>query len=420
MRFLLRFYAPVFTFYLLAGFIFQDTAFAKYKGWGTMGGQKKDTTKEGGTFTRKKRKAALSDVSWDRETEGQIRIFCNPKARLFIDSEAQRDPKGKIRASHKFAVALKAGKRKIRMDAEGFQPVSCKFIDDQKKPHQLPFNKSGEVTVNIVAGAAHSINFTLAKAISVKDAMVFIKGGEFVMGLSAKPKKKGGKSDLDFIVERIGGEKRFHRNEVPRHKVNVGAFQIDTYEVTNAQYRKFIQEAKRPLPDDWENETYPSGKGGHPVTYVTWDDADSYCKWAGKRLPTEAEWEMAARWDTDRKRPIAYFYPWGDSFKRGKANTDSGGPGKVMPVGSYEDGKSPYGAYDMTGNVKEWTADWYKDYAGNPFKDEFSDGTEVKVARGGSWRDKKYDVLGSCRFKYSLTHADDDLGFRCAKNSDKK
>lgn len=422
MRFLLRFYAPVLILYLLAGFIFQDTALAKYKGWGTMGGQKKDTSLDADPgFKRKKRKAKLADVVWDRETEGQLRIFCNPKARLFIDSEAQRDPRGKIRASDKFVVAIEAGKHKIQMDAEGLKLISCTFVDQQKNKHKLTGDASGTVTVNIVAGAAQSINFTLAKPVSVKDSMVFVKGGEFVMGLSAKSKKKGGKSDLQYIIERIGGEKRFHRNEVPRHKVDVGSFQIDTYEVTNAKYQKFIQATGGDiLPDDWESDTYPPGEGNNPVTFVTWKDADSYCKWVGKRLPTEAEWEKACRWETDRKKPIAYFFPWGDSFRRGKANTDSGGPNQVMPIGSYEDGKSPYGAYDMCGNVKEWTSSSYKDYQGNPFKDVFTDVGEVKVARGGSWRDKKYDVLGSCRFKYSLSHADDDLGFRCAKDSDKK
>jgi formylglycine-generating enzyme required for sulfatase activity len=412
---LLKLSVPVCFLYLLAEFIFPNTAYSKYKGWGAIGKQKEDTS-----VKKKKREAKLADVAWDRETQGQLRIFCNPKARLFVDGEIQRDPRGKIRASEKFVVALKAGKRKIRMDAEGLKLVTCFFIDHEKKKHTLSGDASGEVTVEIIAGEAHSINFTLARAQQVKSTMVFVLAGEFVMGLSAEPGKKGGKSDLEYIVERIGGKKSFHKNEVPRHKVDVKAFHLDTYEVTNNQYQKFIQETRRPVPDDWEDNSYPPGKDNHPVIFVTWDDADAYCKWAGKRLPTEEEWEKAARWETNRKKPIAYFFPWGDSFRRGKANTASGGPKKVMPVGSYEDGKSPYGAYDMCGNVKEWTASWYKDYPGNQFKDAFSDGTKVKVARGGSWRNKKYDVLGSCRFKYSLTHADDDLGFRCAKDPEEK
>lgn len=412
---LLKLSAPVFFLYLLAEFVSPNTAYTKYKGWGSIGQQKEDSSVE-----KKKRKAKLADVVWDKETQGQLRIFCNPKARLFIDGEIQRDPRGKIRASEKFVVALKAGEHKVRMDAEGLKLVSCRFIDQEKTKHKLSADASGAVTVEIAAGAAHSINFILARAQKVKSTMALVPGGEFVMGLSAESKKKGGKSDLDYIVERIGGDKRFHRNEVPRHKVDVKAFYIDTYEVTKDQYQKFIQETGRPAPDDWEDGSYPPGTGNHPVIFVTWEDADAYCKWAGKRLPTEEEWEKTARWETDRKKPIAYFFPWGDSFRRGKANTASGGPRKVMPVGSYEDGKSPYGVYDMCGNVKEWTASWYKDYPGNPFKDVFTTGEKVKVARGGSWRSKKYDTLGSCRFKYSLTHADDDLGFRCAKDAEEK
>lgn len=400
---------------LLMSFLFSKPTFAQWNKGGSYKWGKKKADK---VVKYKKREAKLADVSWDRKTQGQLRIFVNPKARLFLDGEIQRDPKGKIRASAKFAVALEAGKRSILMDMEGLKTVTCVFVDSDKKKHTIPIGEDGGVILDIVAGKAHSVNFTLAKLHHTKGAMVLVPVGDFVMGLSAKSKKK---SDLEYIVERIGGDKNFHNNEVPRHKVFVEAFKIDQYEVSNVEYQKFAQETGRSvLPDDWENNSYPPGQGDHPVTYVTWEDADAFCKWAGKRLPTEEEWEKAARWETDRKKPIAYFFPWGDSFRRGKANTASGGPGKTMPIGSYEDGKSPYGAYDMAGNVKEWTSNWYKDYPGNPLKDEFSDGEQVKVARGGSWRDKKYDVLGSCRLKYSLTHADDDLGFRCARDVDKK
>jgi formylglycine-generating enzyme required for sulfatase activity len=291
--------------------------------WNPKGGGMSGMMKGMGKESNKKREANLADVLWDRETQGQLRIFCNPKARLFVNDEAQRDPKGKIRASEKFVVALKAGQHKIRMDAEGLQPVTCRFIDQNKQSQRLPFDKDGNVVVTIEAGAAHSINFTLAKMTHVKSKMVHVPAGEFVMGLSAESKKPGGKSDLDYIVERIGGEKRFHKNEVPRHKVFVDDFMIDAYEVTNSEYKKFVQETGRAVPDDWEENggDIPPGKANYPVVFVTWEDADSYCKWAGKRLPTEDEWEKAARWETNRKRPISYFYPWGDSFRRGKVNS---------------------------------------------------------------------------------------------------
>ncbi len=202
----------------------------------------------------------------------------------------------------------------------------------------------------------------------------------------------------------------------------MAAFYIDKYEVSNAQYKKFVDAAGREiLPDDWENGTYPSGEDYFPVVYVTWYDANDYCKWAGKRLPTEKEWEKAARWSPTKTVAKgggdSSLFPWGNRFHRNNVNTKNGGPGRTTITGRYEKGKSGYGLYDMSGNVKEWTADWYQDYPGSKYKDEFAAAGEVKATRGGSFLENPYECLATCRYKYSPGTAYDDLGFRCAKDA---
>ncbi len=344
-------------------------------GMGSFGAKKK-TKKE-------KKSAKLQDILWDRKTEAQVRIFCSPAAQLYIDGELQRDPNKKKRFSEKYVAAIKVGTHKIKLARDDYQA------------------EEREITVE--AGKPYSMNFTLMKAGQKIGGMVLVPAGEFIMGLS--------KGDLKWIRQKIGAEERFFRNQLPRHKVNVPAFYIDKYEVSNIQYKKFVDAAGRTPPEDWKNGTYPAGKANHPVIYVSWHDADAYAKWAGKRLPSEAEWEKAAR------GPRSLLYPWGDTFKRNQANTETGGPGQTTPVGKYEKGKTHYGVYDMSGNVKEWTADFYKDYEGNPFKDEFYGLTEPKVARGGSFVEANYDCMGSTRFKITPSGSDEDLGFRCVKDA---
>ncbi|MEP7199466.1 MAG: SUMF1/EgtB/PvdO family nonheme iron enzyme, partial [Chloroflexota bacterium] len=144
-------------------------------------------------------------------------------------------------------------------------------------------------------------------------------------------------------------------------------FHIGKYPVTNQQYKRFVDATKQAVPADWdkENRTYPLGKVNHPVVHVTKNDAEAYCKWAGKRLPTEEEWERAARGIDGRE------YPWGNEFDKDKTNTQESGIGGTSPVGVFLNGASPCGALDMVGNVWEWTANQYD-------KNSF-------VVRGGSW-----------------------------------
>ncbi len=369
---------------LLAGILFctlscllSGPALAKMGGFGGGG------MGSFGAKKKEKKRAKLQDVLWDKKTEGQVRIFCSPAAKLYIDGNLKKDPNNRKQFSEKYAAAMKAGKHVIEMRRDG-------YITEKKE-------------MIIEAGKPYSVNFTLMKKGQKVGGMVLVPAGEFIMGLS--------KGDTKWIRQKIGAEERFFRNQLPRHKVKVSAFYIDKYEVTNAQYKKFVDATGRTPPEDWKNGTYPGGKANHPVVFVTWHDAEAYAKWAGKRLPTEEEWEKAAR------GPRSSLYPWGDAFRRNKVNTETGGPGRTTPVGTYEKGKTHYGAYDMSGNVKEWTADFYKDYPGNPFKDEFFGLTEPKVARGGSFLEANYDCMGSTRFKITPTVGDEDLGFRCVKDA---
>ena len=208
-------------------------------------------------------------------------------------------------------------------------------------------------------------------------------------------------------------------NEHPLHTVDLDAYYIDQYEVTVDPYSRFLFQTKRANPDYW------SGGAGRnaqkPIVGINWDDAQAYCEWAGKRLPTEAEWEKAAR-GTDKRT-----YPWGES----KPNFSTANFGKdmnldVLPsqklkaVGSYEQGKSPYGAYDMAGNVGEWVADWLGlDYYGQTSKKNPtgpSDGT-YKILRGGSWADTPADLRSAYRLWGTPTGRHAYVGVRCAQDA---
>ncbi len=209
-------------------------------------------------------------------------------------------------------------------------------------------------------------------------------------------------------------------DEGPQHNIYLDTFQIDRYEVTNLQYKKFIDATGRRSPRHFRNRTYPEGKADHPVTYVTWDDANAYCEWAGKRLPTDKEWEKAARGTDGRE------YPWGNEFNTDKANMplrweELGQFGDTTPVGAFEGGVSPYGLYDMTGNVWEWTASWYEAYPGNKTPSE-NYGKRYKTLKGGSWFDCSFYKCGISapvynRAFFAKRTKNDSFGFRCAKDA---
>lgn len=240
------------------------------------------------------------------------------------------------------------------------------------------------------------------------DEMVLIPSGEFLMGSSGKEGKLGYSVGVD---------------EVPQHTVNLSAYYIDKYEVSNNKYKLFVDDTGHPSPVDekdslfsWNDNLPPDGQEGFPVTYVSWYEADEYCRWAGKRLPTESEWEKAAR-GTDGRQ-----WPWGNDFKDIACNTKYGsGPERIVNVGSIPEDRSPYGVYDMCGNVSEWTASWYQSYSGSSVVRE-SFGEKYRITRGGSW---VMPAIPYSRVSYRANSNIPDykhrgIGFRCVKDEDEK
>jgi formylglycine-generating enzyme required for sulfatase activity len=206
-------------------------------------------------------------------------------------------------------------------------------------------------------------------------------------------------------------------DERPRHRVTLDAYAMDVHEVTVALYSIFLKKTGRTPPLFWDTVDVKQ-HADRPVIGVDWEDAEAYCRWAGKRLPTEAEWEHAARGEDERR------YPWGNLTPTPEyANYGIGArfsyDQTLMPVGHYEKGKSPYGLYDMAGNVWEWVQDWY---ATNYY--EVSDkhnprGPEAgqfKVLRGGSWSELPKYLLTYGRFKLPPNTRNSYIGFRCARS----
>lgn len=282
--------------------------------------------------------------------------------------------------------------------------------------------------------------------------MVMIPAGSFVMGSD--------KVDSENKAKEYGSVKPWYSDEHPRRQLALPAFWLDKFEVTNAEYREFVIANNYWVPEEWKNNGYllspevlavadlvtlrrlgdeifrldanveamdekallaainaqQRRRDKLPVTGVNWFNANDYCRWAGKRLPTEAEWEKAARGPDGRE------YPWGDQWDRSRLNANGGedwefGP---APVGSYPRGASPYGVMDMAGNVMEWVRDWYQAYPGGDAQSE-AFGTQYKVLRGGGWGGVgHYAIPQFYRSAYRLNMrpgaAYADIGFRCAKD----
>lgn len=186
-----------------------------------------------------------------------------------------------------------------------------------------------------------------AEAKSNRDgaAMVYIPPGEFVMGTSV--------AEAEALAGSIGAHRTFFRLETPQRKVQLKGFLIDKYPVTNAQYKKFIDQTLYGAPSGWVDRDFPEGTADHPVANVNWHAADTYARWAGKRLPTAQEWEKAAR-GTDGR-----IYPWGNEWNAEATRRDDleypQTRALTTPVGCFPEGASPYGVMDLCGNVAEWT-----------------------------------------------------------------
>jgi formylglycine-generating enzyme required for sulfatase activity len=226
---------------------------------------------------------------------------------------------------------------------------------------------------------------TLSESPTPPSRMTYVPGGEFTMG-------------------NAGGDV----SERPPHNVVVKPFYLDLYEVTREQYERFVKETGRAPPSNWPNGQYPPGTAQRPVTGVTWYDAVAYATWAGKRLPTEEEWEFAARGTG------GYLYPWGNEFKAGMANVDGYSNG-LVDVGTFK-GVSPFGVYDMIGNAWEWTSSDLRAYPGGSLSEAVPSG--MKVIRGGSWQSRPTQATAAFRRGWGATGESDysNTGFRCAKN----
>ena len=241
------------------------------------------------------------------------------------------------------------------------------------------------------------ISPTNPKRIIAPEGMVYVDGGEFTMGRNSG-------NDLDS----------------PAHQVTLKPFFIDRTEVTNLAYKKFIDAQNYPAPPDWKGNLFPEGQSQFPVTDLTWGDANAYALWLKKRLPTEEEWEFAARGTDQRK------YSWGNEFVEGKANlqNNSSAPRrKKLPVGSFQDSTSPFGAVDMIGNVWEWTASSLKPYPNGRAIDQ-KGYKNLKVIRGGAWMSEPAQATTTYRRGWPATRADwgqtvpdySATGFRCAQD----
>lgn len=247
--------------------------------------------------------------------------------------------------------------------------------------------------------------------------MALIPPGEFLMG--------SGPAEIGALLKEHPITAKFFASEQPQHVVYLDAFYIDKYEVTNAQYQKFMQATGHPAPKYWNEvpalgarSDFPVGNANsqHPVVGVSWQDAKAYCEWAGKRLPTEAEWEKAARGGLIGKR-----YPWGEELSRDMANYGGfGGEDRwqwTAPVGSFP--PNGYGLYDMAGNVFEWCADWYDAnyYRNSPKRNpQGPEKASVRIARGGSWDNNFLNVYYlRCAHRFYARPSTKNLliGFRC-------
>jgi serine/threonine-protein kinase len=209
------------------------------------------------------------------------------------------------------------------------------------------------------------------------------------------------------MVYVLGGVLRVGRddgeeNERPAHVVTVKPFFIDRTEVTSEQYQKFIDATGHPAPPSWKENLFPEGADQLPVTDVTWEDANAYAKWLGRRLPTEEEWEFAARGTDDRR-----LYPWGEEWVADTANVkaDASDQPQLAPVGQFPKGASPFGVLDLSGNVWEWTASDYLAYPGGKVAPR-PGYTNLKVIRGGSYDTVAKDATATFRVGWPATRKD--------------
>ena len=245
--------------------------------------------------------------------------------------------------------------------------------------------------------------------------MVYVPAGEFTMGSTDQ--------DIDVLLTTCKECKpEFHVGETPQHRVYLDAFWIDKFEVTNILYKKCVDMGKCSEPSGKKSHARGSYYGNvmyneYPVIFVSWDDATKFCRWAGKQLPTEAQWEKSASWNDMKKEKRNY--PWANTFDKTLTNSYEGGRGDTTAVGNYSDATSFYGAMDMSGNVWEWVADWFDAfyYKNSPFRNPMNEmAGRSRTIRGGAWNVNFGSVRTTTRDGNNPpTYKTDYIGFRCVE-----
>ncbi len=245
--------------------------------------------------------------------------------------------------------------------------------------------------------------------------MVHIPAGSFVFGTNKK-------DDTSEALS-LGVPKPWYADEGPEQNIFLKSFYIDRYEVTNRRYKIFVDDVGSVAPADWTGNEFPEGKGDFPTVNVTWYDAANFCQWAGKKLPSEKQWEKAARGEAGN------IYPWGNKFQVAYANLSPkpGSKNSLAPVGSHPKGATSSGVQDMVGNAWEWIEDDYAPYKGSTYQsNDFTAG--VKVLRGQSAKDighfpgasylsalKMFSRNGYREFS-NADQPELDVGFRCVSS----
>jgi iron(II)-dependent oxidoreductase len=311
-----------------------------------------------------------------KEVKNTIEKSVAPKKKATRTVTVKSSPRGAVlfidekrRGITPKSVTIESGKHVLRLAMSGYKTIKREFT--------VGVNQTSQFKLDL-------------KSLKQIPGMIYIPPGEFVMG--------NNKGQLD---------------EKPEHRVFLQGYFIDAVEVTNAEYRKFLK-ATGKFPPDFLSDPDLNAQD-QPVVGVSWEDATAYAEWVGKRLPTEAEWEKAARGNTKWKYPFGNHYIKKCSNGLGKAD----GFTYTAPVEKFPKGRSPYGLYQMAGNVREWCSDWYKEdfYSihSKRYKQSPKEG-RYKVIRGGSWEDNTDNLRVTKRWYNLPVSSDYKTGFRCAKS----